>query len=209
MVPLLTQFVDSDILFGNPAASLNGTVNKIEKKPSGDEMHGLVDDMDGRELERIIEIKMTELALVEIVEGAEEAVNGSNELLSLFSRLFGHLGVGRDETPRSKGLIPPKSSAGTVKSLRGSIFGRKRHEPSTSTQIGAANGVPSVSQDDLARHSSHTTEAPTIHVTDEDTRNEKETTLPFSTVTQSFSWRSSRSQTPQEGRPPHEYSSPL
>ncbi len=168
------QFTDSDILFGNPAALVNGNMNTNEEKTGLDDaINGPVDDMDGRERERIIEIRMTELALIELVEGAEEAVNGSNELLSLYSRLFGHVGVGRDERTMPKTVVPPKSSAGTVKGLRGSIFGRKRHEPVISIQTANANGVASVPENDLVHYSTHTTGAPTIQVTDEDLRIEK------------------------------------
>ena len=169
----LDQFTDLDILFGRQA-SINGDANNNEEKVLlKDSMRGLVDDMDGRERERVIEIRMTEIALMELVEGAEEAVNGSNELLSLFSCLFGHLGVVKEEKPKPKALVPPKSSAGTVKSFRGSIFGRKRHAASVTSQTQAANGVPSLSENKLARYPTHTTEAPTIRVTDEESRVKK------------------------------------
>jgi cargo-transport protein YPP1 len=174
------QFSDSNILFGTRAASVDGdTPTYGEKTPSNDATYGLVDDMDGREKERIVEIRMTELALVELVEGAEEAVNGSNELLSLFSRLFGHLGIGREEKIKPKGLAPPKSSAGTVKSLRGSIFGRKRRGPPISAQSPGVNGVPSMPEDNLTRYTTQTTEAPTIRITDEDSKTEKQRSHPF------------------------------
>jgi cargo-transport protein YPP1 len=174
------QLAESDILFGYQTASVNGTMDKNEEKtPMHDNIRGLVNDMDGRERERLVEIKMTELALVEVVEGAEEALNGSNELLSLFSRLFGHLDVGKDEKAKPKALIPPKSSTGTVKSLRGSIFGRRRHEPLTSMQTEEANGSAHLPDQNLVRYSTHTTEAPIIRVTDEDSRVEKRMPHPF------------------------------
>jgi cargo-transport protein YPP1 len=162
---------DADILFGTQERLASGNANaNADEKVVDDEVRGLVDDMNDRELERLIEIKMTELALVEIVEGVDEAVNGSDDLLSLFSRLFGQLGVGRDELVKPKLSLPPKSSAGTVKSFRGSIFGRKRHEPRTSTKTDGMNGVTSIPDQNLARYSTQTTEAPTIQVTDENSR---------------------------------------
>lgn len=174
------QFGDFDILSNDRAASVNGNVDSSEEKAlASDDVRGLIDDMDGRERERIIEIKMTQLCLIDVVEGADEALNGSNELLGLFSRLFGHLGVGKDEKAKPKIVVPPKSSAGTIKSLRGSIFGRKRHEQSTSRQTDETNGSTSVPDQSLVRYSTHTTEAPTIHITDEDTPVEKHRRHPF------------------------------
>ena len=169
------HFSGSNVLFVNQSASLNGSTNTNKQKTQLDDgMQGLVDELNVRERERMVEIRMTELAVIELVEGPEEAVNVSNELLSLFSRLFGHLGIGKEERSTIKEMIPPKSSAGTVKSLRGSIFGRKRHEPSISTQTQGTNGVSSLPENNLARYSTNTTEAPTIQVTDEDSRTEKQ-----------------------------------
>ena len=167
----LDQFGDSEILFGSQTASGDGSMNNDEEKgPRSGVILGLVDDMDGRERERLIEIRMTELALIEIVEGAEEAVNGSSELLSLFSRLFGHFGVGKEDKPKSRALNPPKSSTGTVKSLRGSIFRRRRHQLSKTEVANRAIDLPEPS---LTHYPTHTTEAPTIQVTDEDSRLDK------------------------------------
>lgn len=168
----LDQFGDSEVLFGSRTASVEGSTNGENGPKSGDRL-GLVDDMDGRERERLIEIRMTELALVEIVEGPEEAVNGSTELLSLFSRLFGHLGFGKEDKRRAKALNPPKSSAGTIKSLRGSLFRRRRHQPPGSTQMDEPNGAIEPPENRLARYPTYSTEAPTIQVTDEDSRTDK------------------------------------
>ncbi|RAL10027.1 putative filamentation protein (Rhf1) [Aspergillus homomorphus CBS 101889] len=89
----------------------------------------LIDQLRNREKERIIETRMTQLAFVELLEGPENALNHSEQLLSLFATLFRSLNLETDEKPSSAPadhLVPPKSSAGTVKSLRGSIFGRHR-----------------------------------------------------------------------------------
>lgn len=174
------QFPDLDVLFGHQSASLNGVRDFHKEKASlAGPLRGLVEEMDGREIECIVEIRMTELALLEIVEGAEEAVNSSNELLSLFSRLFGHLSIGADERPKPKALAPPKSSAGTMKSLRGSILGRRRHEPPGSRQVDEANGISSQSEHNLARHSTGNIGPPMIQVTDEETTLEKQRSQSF------------------------------
>ena len=77
--------------------------------------------MDDGEKEAILEVKMTQLALVELLEGPDVAVNASYELLALFSRLFGNVAAQPTLNP-PKVLEPPKTS-GTLRSIRGSIFG--------------------------------------------------------------------------------------
>ncbi|RMD42552.1 hypothetical protein DV735_g2622, partial [Chaetothyriales sp. CBS 134920] len=103
------QFPSPQVLFGTKPTGKGAT-------------GGLIDDMECSELQRIVEIRMTELALTDLTEGPEDAVNNSNELLALYYRLFSHLGVASHENPTSNQAEKPKS----VKSLRGSIFGRKK-----------------------------------------------------------------------------------
>ncbi|KAF7597364.1 hypothetical protein BBP40_006305 [Aspergillus hancockii] len=90
--------------------------------------HTLIKELRGREKERIIETRMTQLAFVELQEGPEAAVNHSEQLLGLFATLFGNLNLDADDkrSASTENLRPPSSSAHTVKSLRGSIFGRHR-----------------------------------------------------------------------------------
>lgn len=78
------------------------------------------------EKESLVEIKMTQLALTEVVGGPEEAVNASGQLLGLYAKLFRyteHL-VPMQATPRPSS--PPASRNGTIKSLRGSFLSRSR-----------------------------------------------------------------------------------
>lgn len=129
------QFKDPSVLFG--AKSLNGGyrsdhLNEVEPKVVDDTTGGVVDDMDDFEKESILEVKMTQLAIVELLEGPKVAVNASIELLSLYSRLFGvpHPKVSV-EPPQTRNA--PKSSAGTLRSIKGSIFG-SRHERQSRTR---------------------------------------------------------------------------
>lgn len=120
------QFKDPSVLFGTKA--LNGGyrsdhLNQVaEAKVADDATGGVVDDMDDYEKESILEVKMTQLAIVELLEGPKVAVNASIELLTLYSRLFGvpqpKVSV---ELPKTRNA--PKSSAGTLRSIKGSIFG--------------------------------------------------------------------------------------
>lgn len=116
------QFKDPRTLFG--AENFNHSDHLNEKPPLSH--YGLVDDMDDFEKQNILEVKLTQLTLIEVLEGPEVAVNSSGELLSLYSRLFGD--PSKDIIPpvasNTQPVAPPSSSAGTMRSLKGSIFGR-------------------------------------------------------------------------------------
>ncbi|KAL3474509.1 hypothetical protein BJX99DRAFT_231447 [Aspergillus californicus] len=88
----------------------------------------LIDRLRNREKERIIETRMTQLAFVEILEGPEAALNHSEQLLGLFATLFQVLDLESEEQVSAKAdqSLRPKSSSGTVRSFRGSIFGRHK-----------------------------------------------------------------------------------
>ena len=163
-VAAFEQFPSSTTLFGTGPGRSTSKQKQLEKPV---EM-GLVDDMECDELQAIIEIRLTELALTELVEGPEHAVNSSNDLLTLYSRLFGHLGVAAEEKAQPKALQPPKSSAGTVKSFRGSLFHRKK-VTSTNDLNEKMNGAASI-KTEITRTQTQTTDAPTIRITDEDAK---------------------------------------
>jgi tetratricopeptide (TPR) repeat protein len=121
------QFKDPSVLFGTK--SLDGYrsehLNEVSEAKAV-ETGGVVDDMDDMEKESILEVKMTQLALVELLEGPKVAVNASVELLALYSRLFG---APHDKPTfnTSRTRDPPKSSAGTLRSIKGSLFHRHGH----------------------------------------------------------------------------------
>ncbi|GAB1320635.1 Filamentation protein [Madurella fahalii] len=135
----IEQFKDPYVLFGS--RHLNATyrsehLNEAgikDEKAGGD---GLVDEMDDYEKESILQIKITQLAILELVEGPAVAVNASAELLTLFPRLFGDL---EQKLELSK-AEPPKSSAATLRSLRGSVFGGRSDKASRPRQSVANAG---------------------------------------------------------------------
>lgn len=117
------QFGDSKILYGE--TDLDGSFRSDQ---SMERNRGLVDEMDDFEKENLLEVKMTQLSLIEVLEGSEVAVNCSDELLSLYSRLFGdHAKEVTSPVVQSTTLVPPKTSAGTIRTMKGSIFGRTLH----------------------------------------------------------------------------------
>ncbi|OQV05197.1 Tetratricopeptide repeat-containing protein isoform 1 [Cladophialophora immunda] len=170
-VAAFEQFSPPETIFGDfPNGSVVGG-----RLASGYRKVGLVDDMECDELQKIIEIRITELALTELLEGPEHAVNNSNDLLALYSRLFGRHGVIAisEETSRKRSIQPPKSSGGTVRSLPGKLFHRKRLGRSSESSKGVPiNVAPSIAEElrpnTQATQATQTTQAPTIQVTNED-----------------------------------------
>ncbi|KAF2854104.1 filamentation protein-like protein, partial [Plenodomus tracheiphilus IPT5] len=113
------QFGDPAILFGKEesASFRSEHLNEVTSKNASDS--GIVDRMERYEKSSILQIKMTELALVEVTNGALAAVDGCHELLALYGRLFGDPSSEKTKSQPPTTLLPPKSAAGTV---RGSIF---------------------------------------------------------------------------------------
>ncbi|KAM0324356.1 hypothetical protein ACHAQA_008137 [Verticillium albo-atrum] len=117
------QFADTTVLFGTSRDGFRSDhLNELDEK-NIEARSGVVDEMDDFERESILEVKMTQLMLVEVVEGPDVAVNASHELLSLFQRLFGDVKPTKPTLNLPQVADVPKSSAGTLRSIKGSIFG--------------------------------------------------------------------------------------
>lgn len=161
----LEQFKDPAILFGQESSFKSEHLNDAEEKVvATNERKGLVDEMDDLEKEAILEVKMTQLALVELLEGPDVAVNASYELLALFSRLFGNVATQPTTLVAPHVSEPPKTS-GTLRSFRGSIFGGKdRSRPPTRQASTATTSDKSVAQRP-ATSKTAASNAPTIQVT--------------------------------------------
>ncbi|ROW12639.1 hypothetical protein VMCG_00587 [Cytospora schulzeri] len=160
------QFGDPAVLYGRQAAYKSDHLNEAEKDQNAS--RGLVDEMDDFEKENILEVKMTQLAIVEITEGPRVAVNASLELLTLFSRLFGSVQVQpKQSLAPPKSANPPKTSA-TFRGFRTGIFGGRnnRVEKRDSVAVEQADDKlePTLTRPET-RHS--VSRAPTIQVTKE------------------------------------------
>lgn len=161
------QFQDPKYLFGDE--DLNDPFRSEHLKEYASNT-GVVDEMDDFEKEGILEVKMTQLALIEVLEGPEIAVNASDELLSLYTRLFGD--PLKDQLPKLMPAAPPKTSAGTIRTIRGSIFGRTGRSLRKSNPSAASGStIQDISEISPQRpQTSRTiasTIAPTIQVTGE------------------------------------------
>ncbi|KAF2736928.1 filamentation protein-like protein [Polyplosphaeria fusca] len=159
------QFGDPAVLFGKEdeqyrSEHLN---NATGRRAEGYDV-GIVDLMEGFEKNGILQIKMTQLTLLETLEGSHAAVDGSDELLALYARLFGDPAAEHAKLqPPITAPAPPKSAVGTI---RGSIF---RSRGSVKSTIDRAAQTSSVVSSRPSTMATSTTAAPTIQVTDEDT----------------------------------------
>lgn len=121
------------------------------------------------ERKTIIEIKMTQIALAEVIEGPEEAVNLGGELLGLYTTLFKYVDRTSPKVQEPSTSAPP-SANGTLRSLRGSILGlpkdqgpkSRRTELSGQTETTTSSWLHSYEPPDEA------TRPPTISVTGEE-----------------------------------------
>lgn len=165
------QFKDPAILFGNETLYRSEHLNEadVSEKSTGTK-GGVVDEMDDDEKEHFLEVKMTQLALIEVLETPQTAVNASLELLSLYTRLFGTLQLKPAAPPPT---TMPKSSAGTLRSIKGSIFGRgsrpstKQGPPSTAAGVEKMETIPSRPATMQTYANIRAPKAPKIKVTEE------------------------------------------
>ncbi|KAH7170224.1 hypothetical protein EDB81DRAFT_774774 [Dactylonectria macrodidyma] len=161
----LEQFKSPSVLFGKTDQAFRSEHLKEAEAPT--ETRGLVDDMDDAEKESILEVKMTQLALVELLEGPDVAVNASFELLTLFSRLFGNV-TAQPSLHLPKALEPPKTS-GTLRSIKGSIFGHndRSRPPTRQVYTSMSNDRSTIMPSRPATAATVRSSAPTIQVTGE------------------------------------------
>ena len=143
----LEQFKDTTVLFGKTEQSfrsehLNESEMVKEKDMAAPAPRGLVDDMEDSEKESLLEVKMTQLVLIETVEGPDAAVNSSHELLSLFHRLFGTISSQPSPSSRAATLSPQVPKTSGSRSIRGSIFGGRTDKSKAPTrQVSMVGGM--------------------------------------------------------------------
>jgi tetratricopeptide (TPR) repeat protein len=80
--------------------------------------------LNGLEKEALVQVQITKLVLLELMEGPDEAANSTDELLSLYSRLFGspRFDTAAPIISTVNGSTPaPNKKSGTLRSITGSI----------------------------------------------------------------------------------------
>ncbi|KAH7359718.1 hypothetical protein BKA66DRAFT_612353 [Pyrenochaeta sp. MPI-SDFR-AT-0127] len=157
------QFGDPTILFGTDDSNAYRSEHLNQATSKHPPNAGIVDRMEAFEKNSILQIKMTQLALLDVTDGATAAVDGCDELIALYGRLFGDQGEDKAklEAPTTT-LVPPKSAAGT---LRGSIF-RGRGPARTGKDTTARN--PSALSSSRASAVATSGVPPAIQVTNDD-----------------------------------------
>lgn len=147
----IEQFKDPYVLFGsrhlNAAAYRSEHLNEAGARDEKGGSDGLVDEMDDYEKEGILQIKMTQLAILELVEGPAVAVNASTELLTLFPRLFGDLE--QQPGPNAK-TEHPRGSAAAPRNVRGGTSSGRADRAARPTQTAVPAAAANSQNEKLA-----------------------------------------------------------
>ncbi|KAM3417640.1 hypothetical protein BST61_g5876 [Cercospora zeina] len=116
------QFGNSSVLFGEFAKQQS--LDPEKPVPLSRATAGIVDQMEGSEKESILQIRMTHIHLVELMDGSDAAVDLTDSLLGLYSRLFGnpeHVRIAATRPPQTAATTTPSRLGGTLRSITGSI----------------------------------------------------------------------------------------
>ncbi|KAK4569963.1 hypothetical protein LTR86_002933 [Recurvomyces mirabilis] len=164
--------------FGEPQNLYGQSLASVESATRPRAQRGVVDQMDDFEKEALLQLKMSQLTLLELTEGPEQTVDSSNELLQLYARLFGSiedLKVPAKRPATAATMVPPPSKAGggTLRSIAGSIRPRSnRNSAEKEGQRVVSGSTANLANTSTARSpasNGHTTGAPiAITVTNED-----------------------------------------
>ena len=119
----------------------------------------------------IVELKMTQLALVEVIDGPEEAVNASGELLHLYAKLFQHTEPPAAKMSPASTVSPPESANSAPRGLRASVFGRSHGFGSSNRKSQLVTGATGSDSADSQTSPHETRAAPTIQVTSDSAGN--------------------------------------
>ena len=162
--------------YATAAISCEAALDVIGGDPTlqeGSEDRFAEQNMELEERQNIIEIKMTQLAIIAITDSPEEAVNASRDILALYARFFKPPKAQSDKTSSADIApghhSPPESTNGTLKSIRGSLFGRTKNNESKSGLHGEKI-IPNKVALPISSHPTNVTTKPTISVTAEDHR---------------------------------------
>ncbi|CAK1366178.1 hypothetical protein CB0940_09396 [Cercospora beticola] len=116
------QFGNSSVLFGE--APKQQSLDPEKSTTLSRATPGIVDQMEGSEKESILQIRMTHIHLIELMDGSDAAVDLTDSLLGLYSRLFGnpeHVRIAESRPPKTAATATPSRLGGTLRSITGSI----------------------------------------------------------------------------------------
>ncbi|VDB84401.1 Bgt-5171, partial [Blumeria graminis f. sp. tritici] len=107
---------------------IEGSTYQYKFEVQAKKTKGVIEVMNEFEKENLLDIKMTQLALIEVLEGPEVTVNACDELLSLFAKLFGDI---KEDRPPVDQL--PAMSNHSMGPIKGSLFGCSARRVHTNT----------------------------------------------------------------------------
>jgi cargo-transport protein YPP1 len=138
------QFLSPENLFGDSSQTSQNDNNRSssDQKPSKVETPSKTGSraVEDFEKESMIQVKITQLGLIEVLEGPVAAVDACDELLALYARMFGDPNIRGYERTRMIHIEPPKSSAGTVKTIVGSVLGRSKSHRASKRNLTVESG---------------------------------------------------------------------
>lgn len=97
-------------------------------RPASANTQRLIDQMEDSVKDSLLQIRITQLALMEILDSSATAVDASSSLLALYHKLFGTPNANSHTEAKPQMSLappPPPPRTGTLKSLSGSIMGRR------------------------------------------------------------------------------------
>lgn len=127
----------------------------------GDEGHAL-DRLGFYEKRDILEVKMTQLILTEVIDTPEEAVNSSSELLQLYAKVFKYTQPTTPSTLTVESASPPDSAKSAPRSFRSSVFGRSRNSVNRKSQLPLGGSRLGSTTSQLSPHEESA--SPAIHI---------------------------------------------
>lgn len=159
------QFEDPTNLFGPEQIYKSEHLNELEK-PETPRSKALIDRMERYEKEGIVQVKITQIAILEELQSSADAVDASAELLALFARMFGDpKGDLLRSQARAATAKPPRSAVGSIRhSLMSRARSRGRRDKSLTS---IAPPLPSLDARPSTRATSNTA-APTIQITSDE-----------------------------------------
>lgn len=131
------QFANSRVLLGTPSQLDPCDPEKSTNAPVPS--RGLADQMEGFEKESLLQIRMSQILLVELMEGPDAAVDLTDSLLGLYSKLFGspeQVALNPAKPLQTAASATPSRLGGTLRSITGSIRPRSNRSRRSSTERG-------------------------------------------------------------------------
>jgi len=103
--------------------------------------------MDSYEKQAMLEIKMTQLALTEVLEGPEAAVNATSGLFALYAALFGNINAEISHLKPSKSayILPPQTSKHNGSTVRNIMSRSKATKLAAEKEGGYTTSLPNTS----------------------------------------------------------------